>query len=84
MRAVSVNMHESAIGLLCKTSKPGIELTVKGVPDDARLISCYHNPVYRSLYAIFEHESFEEVLEGCPYPSVNIEFTKHYREDHEI
>ena len=81
MRAISVEINESAISLFCKTSKPGVKFSVKGVPDDAKLVHCYYDSVRRSLYAIFEHDSFCEASEGCPYPPASrIEYTQHYEE----
>ena len=84
MRAVSVRLHESVISFLCKTSKPGDNVSINGVPDDARLISCYYDPAYRTFYAIFEHDSFDEVPEGCPYTPARVEYTHRHAEGYEI
>jgi len=79
MRAISVKINESAVSFLCKTSKPGVKFSVKGVPEDAKLVHCYYDSFHRALYAIFEHDSFCEVSEGCPYPPASrIEYTQHY------
>lgn len=85
MRAVYVHLSPEIIGDFCKTTEPGRKFyySVEGVPSDAKFHHAYYDSERRVFCAVFEHESFDEIEEGCSFfGPVRVEVTKHwYGED---
>lgn len=77
MRRVRIiNVLPEFFGQMCRsTGDDCLIISVKGVPSDAKFLAAYYNYERNVFQCKFEHESFEDVPEGCMCPEETIEQT---------
>jgi len=78
MKRAYVLMTPEFIGDICKPSEPGYLFKIKSIiPIDAQFITASYSYEHGSFMVIFEHDSFEDILQGNRMPSLACpEFTK--------
>ena len=51
-------------------------LSVEGLPDDAEMVNFIFDPGSNGFFALFEHDSFDEVKEGYLTPSAYLQIAQ--------
>ena len=79
MRGISIPVSPKMVADFCRTTGDDcIMFNIEGVPKDAELMGVYYDHVTRMFMVNFTHDSFVDVLDGCPFPVKYITHTKYY------
>lgn len=65
---------------LFKSCREPRTLSMKGLPDDASLVSCTYDPHFRMIRLLIASESFDELPAGSVVEEIAVTFTEHHEQ----
>lgn len=69
MKLMKIQITPQSISLLfIKYKNPRMIKIIKGLPEDAKFLRAYYNPVHDIFELIFESEEFQDIPKGAAIP----------------
>lgn len=71
MRRAYIKVTPSFFGGIVRPSGDKVFSVDSDVPEDAKFIDAHYDPMFGCFRVYFEHESFQDIPEGCEIPELD-------------